>query len=582
MSMMGRLAMTEETETLKITVGEPAKLSSLVYQNTSVLLVSRTGVVAVMYLKTGRGPRAYRISTDGGITWGKEMEAPGAFGGGQCSGTLRDGGVIIAARDTHPSTKYTRAKGWKGDADPSKTPEDLQKDWFDILYLRFTDDMKSWQTETVRVYQPKGQHRYAGEGGMGFTNGKMMQLANGDLLSPMNGVLKGDVSGRAWIVKSTDQGRTWKYYATIDYSPKDPNPELPGQYTGTWEPSIALLPNGQMLAMLRKQEAHWPGEYKPMYVCWSKDLGKTWTKPVPTKPHLMTISPTLQVLDNGVVACEYGRPGFHVAFSLDNGRTWQDRISFSDLPEPVITGQFDMIKVGPNKLVAVGSDAGGTKVWPITVERVKVLPARVALQGRVLNQQGNPIGGAKVERSPNRYTADSWLESTELDPWKAGPMTIGSPKLGYRSIRKQNGYPTVQTDGQGHFLFESLKLGEYVLTVEAKGYAPQHRHIKVEPEGKPQEFRLKVGRKIYNRVVDDTGEPVSGACVVLNRWHVHSDRDGYFHWSVEAPVPDEVEMRVYKRYHPYKKFNGAVPFPPSSLIPLSQIEKEPSVLKKNP
>ena len=107
--------------------------------------------------------------------------------------------------------------------------------------------------------------------------------------------------------------------------------------------------------MLRTQYSHLPGEYRPMAVCWSKDLGKTWTKPTLTKPHLMNISPTVQVLDNGVVACQYGRPGFHVAFSLDNGHTWQDRISFSDLPEPVITGQFDMIKVGPNKLVAIGT-----------------------------------------------------------------------------------------------------------------------------------------------------------------------------------------------------------------------------------
>ena len=81
------------------------------------------------------------------------------------------------------------------------------------------------------------------------------------------------------------------------------------------------------------------------------------------------------------MACEYGRPGFHVAFSLDNGHSWQDRISFSHLPDPPITGQFDMVKVGPNKLVAVGSDAAGTKVWPIAVQRVKVSQTH-ALLGR--------------------------------------------------------------------------------------------------------------------------------------------------------------------------------------------------------
>ena len=90
-------------------------------------------------------------------------------------------------------------------------------------------------------------------------------------------------------------------------------------------------------------------------------------------------SPTLAVLDNGVAALQYGRPGFHVAFSTDNGHTWGDIVTFSDLGEPDITGQFDMIKTGPNTLVAVGSDAEGTKLWPITVD----LPGDVNSDGFV-------------------------------------------------------------------------------------------------------------------------------------------------------------------------------------------------------
>ena len=118
---------------------------------------------------------------------------------------------------------------------------------------------------------------------------------------------------------------------------------------------IAMLPDGRMVAVVRKQYAHFPGEYKPLTVCWSDDQGKTWTKPVATRPHLMNISPTLATLDHGVVALQYGRPGFHVAFSLDDEQTWQDRVRFSHLPPPIITSQFDMVKVGPHQLVAVSS-----------------------------------------------------------------------------------------------------------------------------------------------------------------------------------------------------------------------------------
>ncbi len=546
-------AVGEETEILNITVGEATKISDLVYQNTASLSVSRTGVVAVFYAKPNHNPRFYRVSTDGGQTWSKEMAGPGMAGGAESVG-LRDGGVF------KPQGGTVSIEG--------------ERDWYDLTVFRFTDDFMSWETETDKMYVPNHitalSHVYTPNP----AKGKILQMPDGALLMPMGGRFSGDVDVlRAYLVRSIDEGRTWLYYVTINYTPQDPNPELPGQYAGFDEQSFVLLPNGQMLAILRTQYSHLAGEYRPLYVCWSNDLGRTWSKPTPTKPHLMNIWPTLQLLDNGVVACQYGRPGFHVAFSLDNGHTWQDRITFSDLPEPFITGQFDMIKTGPNRLVAVGSDAEGIKVWPITVELLKVSPAHVALEGRVLDQQGTAIAGATVERSPNRYYLDSWLEHpTELDPWKKTPLTIGSPALGYRSIRKEDGYPTVQTDAQGQFQFESVKLGEYVLTVEADGYAPQHRHIKVSPESKPQDFRLKHGRKIRSRVVDDTGQPVSGACVVLNRWHVHTDLAGFFHWSVESPLPEQVAIMVYKRYSGHYEILKAT-------VSFSQLERQPIALK---
>ena len=544
-------AAAEEIEILKITVGKPTFLHPMRYQNAASLSISRTGVVAAFYPKA---PKYYRTSTDGGVTWGPQMDSP-LQQTGHNSGTLRDGGVIMATNDPEPS-----ASGKEG--------------WYDVMFVRFADDMMSWESELVQIYLPDAGPPSLDVKHPGLSKGKMVQLPSGDMLAPMYGGFIGDSESihRAFIVRSIDQGRTWKFYASIAYEPVDPHPELPGQYCGAAEPSITLLPDGRMVAILRTQYSQYPSEYKPMAVCWSDDLAKTWTKPVATQPHLMNISPTLAALDNGVVAIEYGRPGFHVAFSLDNGHTWQDRISFSDLPEPVITGQFDMIKVGPNELVAIGNDKDGVKVWPLSVERVMVSPARVTLTGRVLNERGGPVAGARVERGPNRYAADDWLEhATKLGPWKATPLTIGSPVLGYRSIRKENGYPTVQTDAQGRFRFESVKPGEYVLTVEGDGYAPEHRHIKVRPEANLQEFQLKAGRKVSNRVVDNTGQPVAGACVVLNRWHIHTDSAGFFHWSVEAPLPEQVTLRVYKRYSDqYETL--------TTTVPLSQLERQPITL----
>ena len=560
----------EEAEILNITVGQPTQLSHNVMQNQASVMASRTGVVAAFYpTMLDNGPKFYRVSTDRGYTWSGEMKGPPQLGGGQDSGTLRDGGVIMPTNDPRPS-----AKGKKG--------------WYDVQFVRFTDDMLSWESETVEIYMPTAGPPSLDVKHPGLSKGKMVQLPNGDMLAPMYGGFEGDLEyiHRSIIVRSTDQGRTWRFYASIAYEPVDPRPDLPGQYLCAAEPSITLLPNGKMVAMLRSQYSHMVGEYKPMSICWSDDLGKTWTKPEYTTPHLMNISPTLAALDNGVVACQYGRPGFHVAFSLDDGHTWQDRVTFSDLPTGVITGQFDMIKTGPNNLVAIGSDKDGTKVWPISVERTTTPVTHVTLSGRVVSDFDGftgPVVDAIVELSPNRYAANDWLEHPTLrDLWyQRDPVTVGSPQLSYRSIRKENGYPTATADSEGDFRFESVKIGEYVLTVEADGYAPQHRHIKVEPTHKGHYFRLKPGRKICNQVVDSVGQPIAGACVVLNRWHIHTDPHGYYHWSVKTPQPQQVTMRVYKKYEGQFDSLGYPPEILKTTVNLSQLESQPITLKNH-
>ena len=338
-----------ETEILNITVGEPTKLSNVVYTNTASVAVSRTGVVAAFYPKPGTGPNFYRTSTDLGRTWSKEMDAPGVdlpLAGGTHNATLRDGGVL----------KYlTTGSSFKGEAEFRKAK--MQGEWVDGWFMLhstfawFNDDFTKYEIAPVQVYMPDAVTAKRPSTGMStwpIFSDKMIQLPNGDLLAAMQGLHKGDSKARTTICVSSDQGHKWRYYATVAYDPKDPNPDLPGQYLGYCEPTIAMMSNGQMICVMRTQYAHPPAEYKPMAVCWSDDQGKTWTKPVATHPHLMNISPTLATLDNGVVACQYGRPGFHVVFSLDNGHTWQDRISFSHQVEPGLTGQFDMIKAGPD------------------------------------------------------------------------------------------------------------------------------------------------------------------------------------------------------------------------------------------
>ena len=548
----------EQGDMLRIAVGKPTVLvlDSETDQYSASVAASRTGAVAAFYPPKGvrGGNKLYRISTDRGLTWGEERSFPPGTAGPMSIG-LQEGGVLFI----------------EGQATPVK---DGKPGELEVKRDIFSDDFLHFEAGTSSVLIPNaGMSTKWAKFWPPFEKGKITQLANGDLMATMYGNFKGDTEYRTWIMRSTDLGKSWQYHATVACNPKDPDPSLPGSHSGFCEPSLALLPDGRFLCVMRIQGSHWTGEYRPMYASWSDASGKTWTKPVPTNPHLMNIYPTLEVLDNGVVACQYGRPGFHVAFSKDAGHTWQDRITFSDEHVPLNTGMFDMVKVGPNRLVAIGSDSEGIKVWPIDVERVKVSSVYTKLTGCVLDQAGQPVAGAKVELGPNRYTADSWMEGKDYDPRNGSRKVLTPPVLGYQSISEEKGHPIVETDNSGQFKFENVRFAEYVLTVEADGYAPQWRHINVKPE--PQShlhtFQLKTGKSVRGRVVDQTGTPVGGACVVLDAWHIHADPDGFFHGAINAPVPDKVLIRVYKRYSDdYGTFE-------QKLSP-SQIEKQLIVL----
>jgi hypothetical protein len=561
-----------EADMLTITVESPTQLSPLVNQNTASLSISRTGVVAVFYPKPGTGPSFYRTSTDLGRTWGEEMDSPAILCGGSASATLRDGGVL----------KFlTTGSFFEGEAEFHNSPLEGEyiDGWFMLhsTFAWFNDDFTKFEVAPVQAYIPDAPTAKQPQLAMGkwpiFADDKMIQLANGDLLASLQGSFKGDAKGRTTLCISSDRGHKWRHYATVAYDPQDPNPDLPGQYIGYAEPTFELLPNGQMICAMRTQYSHLPGEYRPIHLSWSDDMGQSWTKPVETNPHLITICPELAALDNGVLAIQYGRPGFHVAFSLDNGHTWQDRISLSHLPCGVITGQFDMLKVGPNRLLVVGNDAEGTKVWPITVGRVKAATTQGILRGRLLDAQGNPIAQATIERGPNRYTADDWLEdATKTDPWyHQDPLTVGAPQLGFRSIQAANGHATTMSDAEGRFEFGGVSWAEYVLTVQADGYAPQQRHVNFRPQSVSHDFNLKPGRLVRGQVVDESGHGISGVCVVLNRWHTHTDGDGYFHWSVEDRPQQQVETKIVQRYgRQYETLK--------TTVALSQLESQPITL----
>ena len=61
---------------------------------------------------------------------------------------------------------------------------------------------------------------------------------------------------------------------------------------------------------------------------WSDDGGKTWSKPVILEEG--SVDADMVYMRNGVLACSYGRPGSHLMFSIDKGKTWTQHIIISE------------------------------------------------------------------------------------------------------------------------------------------------------------------------------------------------------------------------------------------------------------
>jgi len=149
---------------------------------------------------------------------------------------------------------------------------------------------------------------------------------------------------------------------------------------------------------------------------------------------------------------------------------------------------------------------------------VMVMTRGLLITGRVLDEQGNPIQGAKVYKGTRRDVAL---------------------------------FLNTLTDEEGRFRF-GAKAGVETLTAEAEGYAPQLKKVEVREGMEEVEFRLSPAMEIRARVVDANNIPVKGASVESVEWQgiesfkvqALTDKNGRFEWK-DAPA-DEVYFDISK------------------------------------
>jgi hypothetical protein len=171
-----------------------------------------------------------------------------------------------------------------------------------------------------------------------------------------------DPKSGVFFYRSTDNGQSWNVLGRIPFSEDLIGDALGSKRMGFTEPAFEILADGTYLCVMRTTDGAGNG---PMYGSYSKDEGKTWTKPVAIVGG--GVLPRLLKLDNGVTVMSSGRPGVQLRFSTDpNGLKWTD--AFEMLPftadfneaQPVkintSCGYTGLLPMGKDKFLIVYSD----------------------------------------------------------------------------------------------------------------------------------------------------------------------------------------------------------------------------------
>ncbi len=109
----------------------------------------------------------------------------------------------------------------------------------------------------------------------------------------------------------------------------------------------------------------------------------------------------------------------------------------------------------------------------------------LAVTGKVLNEKGEPIIGARLLLGDSRF--------------------VSRPNQG-------------RTDERGEFRLPGANPGATYLTVQANGYAPDSRPITVDGKTEPAEFKLAAGNVFKAKVIDELGSPVRDARIQVDMW----------------------------------------------------------------
>lgn len=286
----------------------PADLIKL--QNGELLLLTREATEHY----SNDGDVVMVRSKDGGRTWGGSQIVAGIRNVDEregCGVQLRDGTIVVGVYYNNlynPDGSYNF--DWKKKLPPLQRAE-LGLRYLGAYVITSKDHGHTWSAP--RFIETKDMPFSDVEG----PTDAPLELPDGSVVMGMIGEnTHTDVNNRSAIMlRSTDQGQTWKYLSTMASDPG-------GRLGGFLEPGLVRTRTGRIVAGLRNH-----GPDQSIWVTHSDDDGRTWA---PVRKTAMIGHPTdLIELADGRLMATYGirtphaRPmGVRACFSRDNGETW--------------------------------------------------------------------------------------------------------------------------------------------------------------------------------------------------------------------------------------------------------------------
>ena len=304
-------------------------------------------------------------SSDGGETWHK---AEHILENSTYQYPEPDGEVIMF--ESLPTSENPSGAG-RPEVSITKTGQDGV---FEAKFFRSHDNGQSRYSDPAKIHLPEQFHEWTGR-----LSRKIVGLKDGTLLMSMygrneNGTVL-DRKYRSLVLRSTDRGKTWSYLSTIAF---DMTENVRGE--GFDETCLLALPDDKILSFIRSgasyqasigsfnnndPSAEMPFGYAkqtPIYMSASIDGGKSWSNADPISPY--GVWPNAILMENGLLAVSYGRPGNWIMFSKDEGKSWGPIIPFyHDLYPPDCSNYFSMAEVAPDILLVVYARTNPNDHW---------------------------------------------------------------------------------------------------------------------------------------------------------------------------------------------------------------------------